>query len=197
MALPLLWLGSAALGAVWLADEQQKRKKIAQNRVLMDMSVQRVKGRARLTPSEWFHSQSVKQVQPGMLVCCHVFGIIEHTGIWLGDGTLAELHGSGLVRPVSVRRFLAGRSGSKVFVACDHQRMPLVSEQALVRAGESLFQYRDYDLFDNNCHRYVWHCISGKPQRVSSFLRLNQLLEDFFGQGVYWDQLPLESFGDE
>lgn len=197
MPLPLLWLGGAAIGAAFLADERQKCLQLERDRLLGRAPKQALANRAMLAaPSQW--QKGFKQVipEPGSIVCCYVFGVIEHTGIWLGDDCLVELHGSGLVRAVSIKRFLAGRTGSQIYLACNHQHQPLVSEAVLERAQQAIYQYREYDLFDNNCHRFVWSCISGHEISIQSFNELNQQLAAHFNQGIYWDEMQLPQLSD-
>ncbi|PIW59163.1 lecithin retinol acyltransferase family protein [Shewanella sp. CG12_big_fil_rev_8_21_14_0_65_47_15] len=197
MPLPLLWLGGAAIGAAFLADERQKRLQLERDRLLGRAPKQAPTNRAMLAaPSQW--QKGFKQVlpEPGSIVCCYVFGMIEHTAIWLGDDCLVELHGSGLVRAVSIKRFLAGRTGSQIYLACNHQHQPLVSEAVLDRAQQAIYQYREYDLFDNNCHRFVWSCMSGYEISIKSFNELNQKLAVHFNQGIYWDEMQLPQLSD-
>lgn len=197
MALPLLWLGGAAIGAAFLADEQQKRLQLERDRLLGRAPKQALANRAMLaSPSQWQKGFKQVQPEPGSIVCCYVFGVIEHTGIWLGDDCLVELHGSGLVRAVSIKRFLAGRTGSQIYLACNHQHQPLVSGSVLNRAQQAIYQYREYDLFDNNCHRFVWSCISGHEVSIKSFNELNQRLAAHFNQGIYWDEMQLPQLSD-
>ncbi|GAA4892711.1 hypothetical protein GCM10023333_27450 [Ferrimonas pelagia] len=128
---------------------------------------------------------------PGAVVVCHVFGVVEHTGIWLGSNAIAELHGSGLVRAVSPKRFLHGRSGARIFVCCDRLHAPLIQQDAVQRAVASLFTYRDYHLRHNNCHRFIWHCLTGQEQKITSFSQFNLLLSQLFDTGLYWDPCEL------
>ncbi|QYJ92427.1 lecithin retinol acyltransferase family protein [Shewanella spartinae] len=192
MALPLLWLGGAALGAAFIADAKQKQRQLTLDRRL-GRAPKAPEGKrvSPLAPSV-LHLGEVKVTPPpGALVCCFVFGVIEHTGIWLGDDTLVELHGSGLIRPVSSKRFLGGRTGSRIFVACDHQHRPLIGESVLERAQQAIYRYRDYDLFDNNCHRFVWYCLTGEELSISSFDKFNHLLASHFAQAIYWDEAAI------
>lgn len=194
MPLPLLWIGGAAMGALMLADEREKRQQLERNRLLGSVPRQVSTKQAMITaPSQW--QKGFKQVtpQPGSIVCCYVFGVIEHTGIWLADDCIVELHGSGLVRAVSVKRFLAGRTGSQIFIACNHQHQPLIANTIVNRAERAIYQYREYDLFDNNCHRFVWSCLYGEERAIKSFNELNQKLAAYFRQGIYWDEMHLAS----
>lgn len=192
MPLPLLWLGGATIGALMLADEREKRQQLERNRLLGRVPRQVSANQAMVAaPSQW--QKGFKQVtpQPGSIVCCYVFGVIEHTGIWLAGDCLVELHGSGLVRAVSVKRFLAGRTGSQIFIACNHRHQPLIANTIVSRAERAIYQYREYDLFDNNCHRFVWSCLSGEERVIKSFNTFNQELADYFKQGIYWDAMRL------
>ncbi|QQX82005.1 lecithin retinol acyltransferase family protein [Shewanella sp. KX20019] len=189
MPLPLVWLGAAAIGAALIADEREKQKEIAKKRLHGNAVADHTTGAsAELSPSLWHTGDKKVQLEPGSIICCFVFGVIEHTGIWLGDDTLVELHGSGLIRAVSTRRFLVGRSGSRVFQACNHLHQPLVGEQILARAKQAIFTYREYDLLDNNCHRFVWHCLSGEEKALSSFSKLNNEIGMYFKEAIYWDE---------
>lgn len=192
MPLPLLWIGGAAMGALMLADEREKRQQLERNRLLGRVPRQVNANQAMVAaPSQW--QKGFKQVtpQPGSIVCCYVFGVIEHTGIWLADDCLVELHGSGLVRAVSVKRFLTGRTGSQIFIACNHLHQPLIANTIVNRAERAIYQYHEYDLFDNNCHRFVWSCLCGEERAIKSFNVLNQKLAAYFKQGIYWDEMCL------
>ncbi|MBY5922322.1 lecithin retinol acyltransferase family protein [Ferrimonas balearica] len=180
MALPALLILAGALAAV----EYQSHRRTVQGR-----RYRTPEGEAKLAlrPSQWMPGHVSVTPQPGAIMACHVFGVVEHTGIWLGEGAIAELHGSGLVRAVSLERFLAKRSGNTLFCLCDHRHQPLADPDVAERAAQALFTYRDYHLTDNNCHRFVWHCLSGDEQRIASFGALNRLLADHYRTHLYWD----------
>ena len=92
--------------------------------------------------------------------------MIEHTGIWLGDDLPRELHGSGLVRAVSVKRFLAGRTGSQIYLACNHLHQPLIADAVLTRAEQAIYQYREYDLLTITAIDLSESCISQRGEEV-------------------------------
>lgn len=193
MALPLLWLGGAVLGAILLADEREKRHQLELNRRKGSAPKNLAEGKvASLSPSTWQTGGRKVKPQPGAIICCFVYGFIEHTGIWLDEHTLIELHGSGLVRAVSTKRFLAGRTGSKIFVACSHDHQVLIEPAMLEKAEQAIFTYREYDLFDNNCHRFVWSCLSGNEESLPSFNDLNKRLALHFSQSLYWDEAEVD-----
>ncbi len=189
MAWPLIWLGGVALGALALAEEKSRRDRLNLDRRLGKLSPEDKKSGAALTPSALLRTDSTTSPAPGSIVCCHVYGVIEHTGIWLGDDMIAELHGSGLIRAVSPRRFLAGRTGDSIFVAATASHEAMAQEQTAKRAMDNLFTYRDYDLLENNCHRFVWYCMTGEEREIRSFDGFNEKLSLHFGETVFWDQL--------
>ncbi|MBY6188533.1 lecithin retinol acyltransferase family protein [Marinobacter hydrocarbonoclasticus] len=188
MALPALLMLAGALAA---AEYQHHRRSVQRNR---HRTPEGPAGMA-LSPSQLLPGRVRVEPQPGAVMACHVFGVVEHTGIWLGEGAIAELHGSGLVRAVSTQRFLANRSGGTVFCLCDHRHQPLSSDTVAERAAQALFTYRDYHLTDNNCHRFVWHCLSGEERRIGSFAALNRLLAGHYNAHLYWDPVRLDQAG--
>jgi len=98
------------------------------------------------------------------------FSVFEHTGIYIGDGQIVELAGSGLVRSLSFNRFLADRSGAELIFATSPAGNIIGSEIAANRAIEQIYSYQNYDLLRNNCHRFTYSCISGDSLPLTSFL---------------------------
>lgn len=196
MALPLLWLGAAALSALAadeLADDRKKQqeKRFSQRspQTLADLKCH--ESPVATYPTDFF--STVQSVKPeiGAIVCCGIAGILDHTGIWLGDNSVVELDGNGLIKPVSSQRFIDERSGKRIFIACDSLAEPLVSEMAANNAAQQLFQYRDYHMLDNNCHQFVWQCFNDKSGSVTTFRQLNDKVAQFFNRKIYWDVVDL------
>lgn len=192
MPLPLLWIGGAALGALAVADARESRKTLQRRRASGLTELKHTDKATVLHPSTWQSGGRKTTPTPGALMCCYVYGVIEHTGIYLGDGLIAELHGSGLIRAVSAQRFLHGRTGSHIFVAADANHECLAHEMAAERAAEALYQYREYDLLENNCHRFVWGCIGAEDREIHGFSDLNALVAKFYGKAIYWDEARLD-----
>lgn len=108
----------------------------------------------------------------------------EHTGIYLGDGHVAELNGDGRVKAVSLTRFINGaadgawtiRNGTRIFAACDARtRRPLASLSTLntARAAfENSASWREYDFAVINCHLFTAACVRGILPRDRKFKRL-------------------------
>lgn len=187
MALPWVLL---AVGAAATIDYRAKRKRIQTQRYLPNQQLSPL----GLAPSEWLPGTRSVAPKPGSIVVCHVYGVVEHSGIYLGDDIIVELHGSGLIRGISARRFLHGRTGATIFVACDNHHQPLQLEAAIDRAASMLFAYRNYHLRNNNCHRFVWWCLSGQERRLRSFDELNEKLSSRFGCSIFWDPATVSSF---
>lgn len=183
MALPLIYLAGVALGGLALADaksERDKQQRLRRYGVTLDSGIE---------PSAIFKPQVNVAPKLGSIVCCYVYGVVEHTGIWIGDNSIVELHGSGLVRPVSIQRFLHDRSGSQIFIASSTQAEAFANQAAYQRSVAAIYQYRDYHLFNNNCHRFTWYCLTGQERMIDTFTEFNQLLQQRLKQVVCWDGL--------
>ena len=168
MPVPLVWLG-AGLAAGVMSSQIRKHH---------DISTQRVK----YYPGE---TRQIAFPVDGALVCCGIYGAFEHTGIW-ADGDIIELKGNGLIRAISPERFLDNRSGDDIYVLCDSQGQALVMPDTIQRAVEKLYQYSEYHVLRNNCHRFCWHCISGENRTISTFNDLNLALYQLFSQPLAW-----------
>jgi len=167
MPAPLLWLGASAIAILAGAKYSNDKR--------LEESVNGLPG------------DSVIEVEPvnGAIVTCGVYGVFEHTGIWV-DGNILELKGNGLIRGVSPNRFLQERSGDYIYIACDNNNTPLIQADAADRAISQLFSYSEYDVIKNNCHKFVWHCISGEDIPLTRFSELNQKIAERFATSIHW-----------
>lgn len=199
MPLPLLWIGAGLVGAALTTDHLCDKAQ----QITDDEERDRLRGiepepyrlgenNTTKLPSDILTSTMSAKPVPGSVVCCSVFSAFDHTGIWVDDGLIVELHGTGLIKGVSVKRFLEDRSGSNVFIACDSLGEPLVIGDAVSRASDELMNYWAYDVFDNNCYRFTWQCISGENRVVKDFPQFNDLLAKLHEKKVYWDKLDID-----
>ncbi len=131
----------------------------------------------------------LSEIPAGSLLVCEIFQLFEHTGIYIGDGLIVELQGTGLVRAVSAARFLHGRSGNDLSVACHQRGQPFSSEATASRAIAQIYSYQPYDLIQNNCHRFSVSCITGRPDPVTSFFDLKTELKQFWRAEIEWRPL--------
>ncbi|MDO6692504.1 hypothetical protein Q4574_04365 [Aliiglaciecola sp. 3_MG-2023] len=168
MPVPLIWLG-AGIAALYASDKVHQANKIKRQYV-------------KHYPGE---EQTLVHLQDGAIVCCGIFGVFEHSGIWV-DGNIIELKGNGLIRGISPQRFLSNRSGKCIYVLCDDLGLPLISKHAASIAASKLYTYSDYDLIKNNCHRFVWNCVSHSEEALTSFSDLNKALFGYFDSSLSW-----------
>ncbi|GAC14831.1 hypothetical protein [Aliiglaciecola lipolytica] len=168
MPVPLIWIG-AGLAAIYAGDKVRQANKV--NRQF----VQHYPGEVK----------SIVSPKDGAIVCCGIYGVFEHTGIWV-DGNIIELKGNGLIRGISPQRFLTGRSGNQIFVLCDTYADPLIAPKAVESSVARLFEYTRYDLIRNNCHRFVSQCVAQTNQPVTSFSDLNRVLHAYFKTALCW-----------
>jgi len=199
MPLPLLWIGAGLVGAALTADHYcDKAQELADEDEFKRLNLQSIdsfdddeseEAAVAKFPSDVLTSQVTAQPVAGAIVCCGVFGAFDHTGIWVDDNLIVELHGCGLIKAVSVERFLRHRSGSSLFVACDSNAQPLVVDGSAERAAEQVFNFWLYQVRDNNCHRFVWQCVNEHTERVADFSEFNHLLAKKHHKKVYWDKV--------
>jgi hypothetical protein len=192
MPLPLLWLGAAAISALAvkeLADDrkkQQNKRRFYRDVQSLDMLEQHESPVVQY-PTDLFNTEQKVSPEIGSLVCCGIGGLLDHTGIWVGEDSIIELDGNGLIKPISVQRFTKERSGKNIFIACDSNATPLASVCAANRAQEQVFQYRDYHLLENNCHQFIWQCFKPNDKSLTTFKELNIRLATLFDRKIYWD----------
>ena len=108
------------------------------------------------------------KVAPGTLVICALAkGVTHHSGIWLGDGEIAELDGNGNYRAVSLEHFIHGdegehyRTGSFAYAACDSNGNALGDAKVAACARTFLGKKTNYSVDANNCHRFSAACHNG------------------------------------
>jgi hypothetical protein len=170
MPVPLLWLGAGAIALLAGAKYSNDKR--------LDQFVSRLPGNSDL------------EVEPvnGAIVTCGVYGLFEHTGIWV-HGNILELKGNGLIRGISPNRFLEERSGDNIYIACADNKTPLIHPNTADRAVSRLFSYSEYDVINNNCHKFVWHCISGEDIPLTRFSELNKKMSEQFCSTIHWQPI--------
>ena len=197
MALPLLMLGAATLSAIVvqeLADDRadKHRQRKCSNKVETLEHLAKYDSPIATYPSDLLTSISndiLVSIPPkiGAIVCCGLGGMLDHTGIYVGENTIVELSGSGLVKAVSMQRFLAERSGKQLFIACDSKAQPLVNKLAAQKASKQIFNYYEYDVINNNCHRFIWQCFTQGGDDLSTFKTLSYNMAKYYNRVIYWD----------
>ena len=187
MAVPLLLIASA-LGGLYL--NEQHKKALMQQDINRRLPLDKSESKEVIArwPSDAYPSSLLVSPVPGSLVCCSVYQAFDHTGVVIDDDTIVELHGSGLVRAVSAKRFLSERSGRHIFIACDQAGQPFVFPDAVQQAVQEVFHFYNYHVFKQNCYRHTWMCLTQQDHQIDSFEHFNQLLSDTVKASIYWDQ---------
>ena len=136
--------------------------------------------------------QSKRTVKPvyGSIVCCEVYEEFEHTGVWLDEDIIIEFSNNGLIKSMTPERFVKGRSGNEIYVACNDKGSVIANKTWGDAALKSIFTYQNYHLLMNNCHSFVASCIDQQVQ-VRSFSELHDFLSDLNSTGVVWDKVKV------
>lgn len=125
---------------------------------------------------------------PGSVLYCDLWMAAEHSGIYLGDGKIANIVVDGLAESTVGRdtpRSFTSKStlGRKIYVSCDaHGAVghPVVARGADAHVGERAF----YGLIINNCHQFSTKCVNYSVLDVADDSLLSSL----------WAQLPSETW---
>lgn len=188
MALPLIAAG-LALGAAALHESTKNHyRNLELNRKNDDYSNISHSSISK-TPSDTYDKGRTVAPVFGSIVCCEVYNCVDHTGIWIDRDTIIELSENGLVKAVSYERFLDDRSGDNMFVACDKKHNPIVIAGIGERAIANVYTYRDYDVIENNCHRFVHFCLTESDKKITRFKSLNEALSLQAGKTIFWDRV--------
>lgn len=108
----------------------------------------------------------------GSVVYCDLALVAEHSGIYVGDGNIAHLDGSGNMEIVTHKKFLARLGGlnpsMSIYVSClDDNAVgnAAAAERAIAMAGN----YTNYHTILNNCHQFTSGCITGNFENSDNF----------------------------
>ena len=192
MALPLLWLGAAALSAMavkGLADDRKQMQKQRGNsyRAKTLLELDEYESPVACYPSDLFSFEEKVKPNIGSIVCCGIGGVLDHSGIWIGENTIVELAGNGLVKAVSSERFIEERSGKHIFVACDSTAFALGNDNVAENAIAQIYQYKDYHLIKNNCHQFIWDCFANNDKQLTTLKSLSIAIAHYHNRVIYWD----------
>lgn len=94
----------------------------------------------------------------GSILHCSLFGA-EHTGVYIGDGKIVELLGTGKIRVTDRTGFTKGTNALSIYVACNGT-VPLGSTHIAGRAKRKVNLRRNYKLLSDNCHQFTAGCIT-------------------------------------
>lgn len=189
MALPLI--AFATVIGTALANENAKKyyRELDSRRSLDDHDLDFA--RTVKMPSSYCNGNYSNEPAMGSVVCCEVFNAFDHTGVWIDRDTIIEFSNSGLVKAVSAERFLKQRSGNHIYVANDKKGQSIQFEGLADRAVRRVFTYNEYDLAENNCHNFVYQCITNSDDKITLFSSLTKAISNLSGSQVYWDKVKV------
>lgn len=121
----------------------------------------------------------IKAPPAGTPLLVSLAGVLEHSGIYLGGGEVAELFDDdtkgGQLRTVSLQKFLRGegriRTGERIYAACRKESsdsfVPLSEARVDQCAREFLGVSKvAYNMLRSNCHMFTASCCLGKKLYV-------------------------------
>ena len=105
--------------------------------------------------------------QTGSVMMVSLAATCEHTGIYLGDGKIAEVNSSGKIIEASYEKFTEGLSiGYMIYCAVNKEGKPVCDEKWADRARSKLNSGVKYNPIrpkpeknEINCHNFVISCI--------------------------------------
>lgn len=133
----------------------------------------------------------IHDVKPkiGSIAYCNLAIVAEHTGIYVGDGKIVHLNGSGLVEMVSAEDFCERLHGTNpsftIFCPVDHLGKPIGDKRAAEYAISNLGRHYDYNLAFRNCHCFSASCLERKTRVCPSFSSLENLITEKYGS-FHW-----------
>lgn len=108
----------------------------------------------------------------GAPIYCDLAPGMEHSGIYVGNGEVVALRGSGYIEKVSLKTFTHGYLPNHYIhypkeSQCD---MRLGSRRAAQRAMAKVGSRRHYNLIGDNCHQFTAGCLTGDFENDDNFL---------------------------
>lgn len=90
----------------------------------------------------------------GSIFYCKIYNV-EHTGIYIGNGKIVELLGTGQVIETDYDRFTQRTSHAFIYLAANENGKPLTSKELANRAQKMVGTTFQYNFVINNCHKFV------------------------------------------
>ena len=131
------------------------------------------------------------------------FGVIEHTGIYIGEGYVIEQHGDDALKRVNLQEFMEGNGefyargfNISIQIACDSLGNPLAKKSIAKNAKKMYENYerntKEYSIVFNNCHQFCWECIEPKSHKtLALFTTLEEYVAKSYGCVMYWDKIEI------
>lgn len=108
----------------------------------------------------------------GAVIYCQL-ATAEHSGIYIGNGSVIELDGRGHIKKVSLKEFTGNlfSTDKDIFIpVIKHTMLPIGDSDVAEEAINNLSKRRKYNLLDDNCHQFVTGCMIGDLENDCNFL---------------------------
>lgn len=120
-------------------------------------------------------------VKPGCILHCDLGVLLEHTGVYIGNGKIVSLNRHGHIKTETAESFFppgTNPKSSHIYVACYGKTKEVLSSKKLIKnARKKINEKTEYNVVFNNCHRFTAGCISGDFESdVISFSQLEEVI---------------------
>ncbi|MFJ8526853.1 lecithin retinol acyltransferase family protein [Bacillus sp. NPDC094106] len=133
--------------------------------------------------------------EPGLgapIYCDLGFGMVEHSGIYIGNFEAVHLNGKGLIEIVNLFEFtdhITTVSRDIFFPMDKNNGTPISFESAYHRALRNIGRLRKYNIILNNCHQFTSGCLTGEFEQHDKFLDFMKCTaENIYGDQVIWNR---------
>ena len=110
---------------------------------------------------------AIRNAQPirGSIIYCDLAIVAEHSGVYVGNGQIVHLNGSGQIEKVNPSDFVARLEDKNpaftIFCPTTITGTVIGSDEIANRALLALGKSREYNLLFDNCHRFSYYCLTG------------------------------------
>ena len=117
----------------------------------------------------------------GCILKCNLGGVLEHTGLYIGNGKIVSLNRHSQIRIEDEQSFFppgTNPASNRIYTACYGNTGEVLSSTAIMRrAKKKIDKETPYNVLFNNCHRFTTGCITGNFENdVVSFSQLEDVI---------------------
>ena len=120
-------------------------------------------------------------VRPGCVLQCDLGVLLEHTGVYIGNGKIVSLNRHGQIKTENAASFFppgTNPDSSEIYVACYGNTDEVLASADIVKnAKRKINDKTKYNVVFNNCHRFTAGCVTGDFESdVISFSQLEEVI---------------------
>lgn len=118
-----------------------------------------------------------------------IFGLGDHSGIYIGDKTIIAVHSDGLIEKASLEKFTGGFTTlvGDIYVPFTLAGESIGHKESGDRAISMIGNRLAYNLLLNNCHQFCAGCLDGEFFNDNNFLwMLKDTARKHYGGTVFW-----------